>query len=138
MTTFFYIAGVAFRLFAFALVALTLISVLAPSVRDQHRHFLRPLTWAFLAAASVVAAAYFWELLAAVTSTSPYVRFTFWHVRARGPFAWVYWLTLTCALVPQLLWLPRLRRQPLSILVIAGASLLPFVTERVIVAISSR
>jgi len=134
---FFSIAGVMFRLCAVALVVLASISLSAPSVRDRLRHLLPPITCALLVSASVVAAAYLWELLAAATSSNLFERYTFWHARAGGSYAWFFWLTLALALVPLLLWFVRFRQQPLPILLIAVASLLLWVTEQMIVAITS-
>ena len=136
MTTFFYVAGMTFTLSAVALVTLALIALVAPPFRVRLPHLLSSATWIFVAAASVVAFAYVWELVVALTSSNPYERSTFWHT-VSGSYAWAYWLTLAFVFLPQLFWFTRFRRQPLSIFLIAAASLLPTAAERLVVAISS-
>jgi hypothetical protein len=132
------VAGMMLRGCALVLVAFAFVALLAPPDRDDRWwRLLAAATWIFLAAASVVATAYLWELLAALTSSNRYERFTFWEARAGGPYALAYWFSFALALLPQLLWLARVRRRLLSVLLIAGASLLPSIMERLIVAFRS-
>jgi Ni/Fe-hydrogenase subunit HybB-like protein len=62
-----------------------------------------------LATGSMVGLAYAIEFFSAMLSPSPYERFTFLN-RALGPLGWGYWIMVACnVLLPQLLWLRRLR-----------------------------
>jgi len=62
-----------------------------------------------LATGSIVGYAYLMELFIAWYSGSPYERFAFIN-RLNGPFAWGYWIMMTCNVVlPQLFWFKRLR-----------------------------
>ena len=62
-----------------------------------------------LATGSMVELAYAVEFFSAMLSPSPYERFTFLN-RALGPLGWGYWVMVACnVLLPQLLWLRRLR-----------------------------
>jgi Ni/Fe-hydrogenase subunit HybB-like protein len=78
-----------------------------------------------LATGSIVGYAYGMEFFIAWYSGSPYERFAFIN-RAVGPFAWGYWIMITCnVVVPQLFWFRRLRQNLvlvwiLSILVNVG------------------
>lgn len=59
---------------------------------------------------SIVGIAYITELFMAWYSGSIYERFTFYN-RALGPYAWAYWIMMTCNVIsPQLLWFRKLRR----------------------------
>jgi Ni/Fe-hydrogenase subunit HybB-like protein len=58
---------------------------------------------------SLVGFSYLTELFTAWYSGNPYERFVFSN-RAFGPYAWAFWTMFVCnAVVPQLLWLPRVR-----------------------------
>jgi molybdopterin-containing oxidoreductase family membrane subunit len=57
-----------------------------------------------------VGLAYATEFFTAMYSGSRYEQFAFMN-RAFGPLAWGYWIMVACnVLIPQLLWLPRVRR----------------------------
>jgi molybdopterin-containing oxidoreductase family membrane subunit len=62
-----------------------------------------------LLTSGIVALAYATEFFTAQYSGNPYEQFVFLN-RAFGPYAWAYWTMVTCnVLVPQLLWLRRVR-----------------------------
>ncbi len=63
-----------------------------------------------LATGGMVALAYGTEFFIALYSGNQYERFAFVN-RAMGPFAWAYWIMVSCnVLVPQLFWSRRIRR----------------------------
>ena len=63
-----------------------------------------------IATGSIVGIAYLTELFMSWYSGNPYERFTFIN-RAMGPYAWAYWIMMTCNVFsPQLLWIKKLRR----------------------------
>ena len=63
-----------------------------------------------LATGGIVALSYAIELFLAWYSVNPYERFAFAN-RAFGPYAWAYWIMMTCnVLLPQLLWFKKIRR----------------------------
>ena len=63
-----------------------------------------------IATGSIVGIAYLTELFMSWYSGVPYERFAFIN-RAIGPYAWAYWIMMTCnVLSPQLLWIKKLRR----------------------------
>ena len=58
---------------------------------------------------SIVGFSYLSEIFTAWYSENPYERFAFWN-RAFGPYAWAFWIMFACnAVLPQLLWLRRVR-----------------------------
>lgn len=63
-----------------------------------------------IATGSIVGIAYITELFMSWYSGVIYERFTFYN-RALGPYAWAYWIMMTCNVIsPQLLWFKKLRR----------------------------
>ena len=63
-----------------------------------------------IATGSIVGIAYITELFMSWYSGVIYERFTFYN-RALGPYAWAYWIMMTCNVIsPQLLWIRKLRR----------------------------
>jgi len=59
---------------------------------------------------SIVGIAYITELFMAWYSGNLFERFTFYN-RALGPYAWAYWIMMSCNVIsPQLLWFRKLRR----------------------------
>jgi molybdopterin-containing oxidoreductase family membrane subunit len=69
------------------------------------------MTKVLLATGLMVSYGYLCEHFIAWYSGNPYEFYTFFHVRQRGPYAPVYWLMMFCnVVVPQLFWVPSLRR----------------------------
>ncbi|MCA1759537.1 MAG: polysulfide reductase NrfD, partial [Bacteroidales bacterium] len=63
-----------------------------------------------IATGSIVGIAYITELFMAWYSGVEYERYAFMN-RALGPYAWAYWIMMTCNVIsPQLLWFKKLRR----------------------------
>lgn len=63
-----------------------------------------------IATGSIVGVAYITELFMAWYSGNEYEQYAFLN-RATGPYAWAYWIMMTCNVVsPQLLWFRKLRR----------------------------
>jgi hypothetical protein len=63
-----------------------------------------------IATGSIVGIAYITELFMAWYSGVEYERYAFMN-RAMGPYAWAYWIMMTCNVIsPQLLWFRKLRR----------------------------
>jgi molybdopterin-containing oxidoreductase family membrane subunit len=72
-------------------------------------HHLDRMAKIMLFTGSIVAFAYATELATAWYSDNRYERFTFVN-RALGPYAWAFWTMVLCnVVVPQLLWLRRVR-----------------------------
>ncbi|HET9595957.1 MAG TPA: NrfD/PsrC family molybdoenzyme membrane anchor subunit [Anaeromyxobacteraceae bacterium] len=69
------------------------------------------MTKVLLATGLMVSYGYAMEHFIAWYSGNPYESYVFFHTRQRGPYAPVYWLMMFCnVLVPQLFWIPSMRR----------------------------
>lgn len=72
-----------------------------------------------LATGSIVGYAYLMELFIAWYSGSPYERYAFMN-RMAGPYAWGYWIMMSCnVLVPQLFWFRKIRQNLVIVFIIS-------------------
>ena len=133
----YFVAGAIFS--GFAMVVTLAIPVrhlfkLHRIITDRH---LENMAKVMLATGMMVGLAYSTEFFIAWYSGNPYEAFTFLN-RAFGPYAWAYWIMVTCnVVVPQLFWSKRLRT---NALVLWGASILINVGmwfERFVIVVSS-
>jgi len=73
-------------------------------------HHLENMNKIILVTGMMVGYAYATEFFIALYSGNPFERFVFLN-RAGGPFAWSYWIMVSCnVLVPQIFWFKRFRR----------------------------
>ena len=90
-----------------------------------------------LATGSMVGFAYSTEFFIAWYSGNPYEGFTFLN-RAFGPYAWAYWIMVTCnVVVPQLFWFRKLRKNLLVLWVAAVLVNVGMWFERFVIVVSS-
>jgi len=105
----YFVAGAVFSGFA---MVLTLLIVARASMGLEHlitKRHLENMAKIIIVTGSIVGLAYGTEFFIAWFSGSKYERFAFIN-RATGPFAWSYWIMVSCNVVsPQLLWSKRLR-----------------------------
>ncbi len=106
----YFVAGAIFSGFAMVLT-LMLIARKAMNLEDYITiGHVESMNKIIIAMGSIVGIAYITELFMAWYSGSIYERFVFYN-RAMGPYAWAYWIMMSCnVLWPQLLWFRRLRR----------------------------
>ena len=106
----YFVAGAVFSGFAMVLTLLIItrkVLLLEKYITLKH---LDCMAKVLLTTGMMVGFAYSTELFIAWFSGNPYERFTFMN-RAFGPYAWAYWLMVSCnVLVPQLFWSARARR----------------------------
>jgi Ni/Fe-hydrogenase subunit HybB-like protein len=109
----YFVAGAVFS--GFAMVA-TLIIIMRKMFRLQHivtDNHLELMNKIIITTSLMVGYAYAMEFFIAWYSGVAYERFVFLN-RAFGPYAWAYWTMVTCnVLVPQLLWIKKIRRSVL-------------------------
>jgi len=109
----YFVAGAIFS--GFAMVA-TLIILLRWMFHLGHiitRQHLDLMNRIIIATSLMVGYSYLVEFFIAWYGGVAYERYAFVN-RALGPYAWAYWTMITCnVLVPQLLWIPAIRRSPL-------------------------
>jgi molybdopterin-containing oxidoreductase family membrane subunit len=90
-----------------------------------------------LATGSIVGSAYLIELFMAWYGQNPYERFVFIN-RALGPYAWAYWIMVTCnVVVPQLFWFRKFRITPWLMLPVCLLVNVGMWFERFVIVVSS-
>jgi molybdopterin-containing oxidoreductase family membrane subunit len=90
-----------------------------------------------LATGLIVAYGYFIEFFMAWYSGDIYEQFAMMN-RVFGPYGWIYWaLMFLNVIVPQALWSPRIRRNPLTLFLVALSINLGMWTERFVIVITS-
>ncbi|MGD2034661.1 MAG: polysulfide reductase NrfD [Bacteroidales bacterium] len=90
-----------------------------------------------IATGSIVGIAYITELFMSWYSGVIYERFTFYN-RALGPYAWAYWIMMTCNVIsPQLLWIRKLRRNVLFTFILSIFINIGMWFERFVIVVTS-
>lgn len=90
-----------------------------------------------LATGSIVGLAYMTEFFIAWYSGSPYERFAFIN-RAFGPYAWAYWIMVTCNVIsPQLMWSKKIRRNPAVLFILSIFVNIGMWFERFVIIVTS-
>jgi molybdopterin-containing oxidoreductase family membrane subunit len=85
----------------------------------------------------IVGLAYGTEFFVAWFSGSAYERFTFIN-RATGPFAWAYWIMVSCNVIsPQLLWFKKLRTSTAALFVLSLVINVGMWFERFVIIVTS-
>jgi molybdopterin-containing oxidoreductase family membrane subunit len=133
----YFVAGAVFS--GFGMV--TLLLIIARSAMGLHSYItvkhLDRMACIMLLTGSLVAFSYLTELFAAWYGDNPYEKAMFLN-RVAGPYAWAFWTMVTCnVIVPQSLWLRRVRRTPM---ILAAVSLLVNVGmwfERFVIIVTS-
>ncbi len=75
--------------------------------------------------------------LAWYAATTP-ERYMMLFYRPFGPYAWLFWAMIGCnAVVPQLLWIPRLRRSPLGLFAVSVLVFVGMWVERFVIIVTS-
>jgi Ni/Fe-hydrogenase subunit HybB-like protein len=105
----YFVAGAIFSGFA---MVLTLMVICRKAFRLEHIITLRHFDYMakiMLVTGSMVGYAYATEFFTAWYSGNPYEMFTFMN-RALGPYAWAYWIMITCNVIsPQIFWFKKAR-----------------------------
>jgi len=90
-----------------------------------------------LATGLMVGYSYGTEFFVAWYSGNVYEQFAFFN-RALGPYAWSYWIMVTCNVIfPQLFWFKRLRTSTVAMMVVAVAVNIGMWFERFVIVITS-
>jgi molybdopterin-containing oxidoreductase family membrane subunit len=85
----------------------------------------------------IVAYGYMCEVFFSWYGVSQYEKYLTWN-RAHGPYAPVYWATITCnVVIPQLLWFRKVRCSPVRLFVVSFFVLLGMWFERVMIVVIS-
>ena len=90
-----------------------------------------------LATGMIVVYGYFMEAFMAWYSASTYEGFMIWN-RMTGPYAFQYWALITCnAIIPQLLWISKIRRSTMGLFLIAIVVNIGMWLERYVIVVTS-
>ena len=117
----YFVAGAIFSGFAMVITLLVILRKVFHMEEYVTLHHLENMNKIILVTGMMVGYAYATEFFVALYSGNPFEEFTFLN-RAIGPFAWSYWIMVSCnVLVPQIFWFRRFRR---SIPIMFVASLL--------------
>jgi molybdopterin-containing oxidoreductase family membrane subunit len=133
----YFVAGAIFSGFAMVLT-LMLIARKVMALEDYFtvRH-VEAMCKIILLTGSIVGLAYLTEFFVAAYSANPYEQFVFLN-RALGPYAWSYWIMVSCNVItPQLLWFKRVRT---NLAVVFGITILVNVGmwfERFVIIVTS-
>jgi Ni/Fe-hydrogenase subunit HybB-like protein len=86
---------------------------------------------------SMVGYAYAMEFFIAWYSGNPYESFAFVN-RAFGPYAWAYWIMISCNVItPQLVWFKKIRRSPAALFVLSIFVNIGMWFERFVITVTS-
>ena len=107
----YFVAGAIFSGFGMVVTLMTLVRIGFPKFKDyitiDHMEVMNKI---IMATGMMVGYAYGSEFFVAWYSGNMYERYTFVN-RAMGPYAWSYWIMISCnVLIPQLFWFKKLRR----------------------------
>jgi molybdopterin-containing oxidoreductase family membrane subunit len=121
-------------------MVLTLMIIARGTMGLQHlitiRH-LENMAKIIIVTGGIVGLAYGTEFFIAWFSGSPYERFAFIN-RATGPFAWSYWIMVSCNVIsPQLLWWKRLRTSPVALFILSLVINVGMWFERFVIIVTS-
>lgn len=133
----YFVAGAIFSGFGMVLtllVPLRSVLKLEEVITVRHVELMCKVT---LATGSIVGYAYGMEFFIAWYGGNPYERFAFVN-RAFGPYAWAYWIMVTCnVLVPQLFWFKKIRTHMLVVFLISILVNIGMWFERFVIVVSS-
>ncbi|MFZ1729845.1 MAG: NrfD/PsrC family molybdoenzyme membrane anchor subunit [Bacteroidota bacterium] len=121
----YFVAGAIFSGFAMVLTLMIIARKVLGFEDYITLHHIETMCKVIIATGCIVGLAYGTELFIAWYSGNPYEKFAFIN-RALGPYAWSYWVMVSCnVIVPQLFWFRKIRRAPwlvfiLSILINVG------------------
>jgi Ni/Fe-hydrogenase subunit HybB-like protein len=86
---------------------------------------------------TMVGYAYGMEFFIAWYSGNPYETFAFVN-RAFGPYAWAYWIMVSCNVIsPQLVWFKRIRRSPVALFILSIFVNIGMWFERFVITVTS-
>jgi molybdopterin-containing oxidoreductase family membrane subunit len=134
----YFVAGAIFSGFAMVLtlsIPLRSAFQLKDFITDRH---LDNMAKVMLATGLIVAYGYLMEAFMAWYARNPYESFQLLENRPFGPYAHTYWMMMTCnVFLPQLLWFPAVRRNPLALWLLALVVNTGMWLERYVIVVTS-
>ncbi|QDU53381.1 NrfD/PsrC family molybdoenzyme membrane anchor subunit [Gimesia panareensis] len=133
----YFVAGAVFSGFAMVLtlmIPVRSICGIKDLLTDRH---LENMTKVIIATGSMVGYAYAMEFFIAWYGGNRYETFAFIN-RAFGPYAWAYWIMVTCNVIsPQLFWIKKIRTTPWMIFVVCIFVNIGMWFERFVITVTS-
>lgn len=130
----YFVAGAVFAGFAMVIlfaVPLRKMYQLQDLITDRHLDWMAKI---LLATGLIVFYGYILEVFYAWYSGSPYEMDMAVNRRYFGPYSWAYWSLIFCnGIVPQLFWIPRMRRSPYSLIFVSLAVSVGMWLERFVI-----
>lgn len=133
----YFVAGAIFSGFAMVLTLM----IIARKVLNYQEYItldhIEKMCKVILTTGGIVGLAYATEMFMAWYSVNHYERFAFIN-RALGPFAWSYWIMVSCnVIIPQLLWFKKLRRSIAFVFVMSIVINIGMWFERFVIIVTS-
>ncbi len=134
----YFVAGAVFSGFAMVITLIVPARALFKQLQDliTVRH-LENICKVILATGCMVGYAYGMEFFIAWYGANPYEKFVFIN-RATGPYAWAYWIMVSCNVItPQLFWFKKIRTSPWLMFVLAAFVNVGMWFERFVIIVTS-
>ena len=133
----YFVAGAVYSGFGMVMLLLIITRRVMNLQRYITLHHLDRMAKITLLTGSLVAFSYASEWFTAWYGGNPDERFVFVN-RATGPYAWAFWTMVVCnVVVPQFLWLPRVRASPAALLPISILINVGMWFERFVIIVTS-
>jgi len=133
----YFVAGAIFSGFAMVVTVLIFVRKVFDLEEIITLNHLEKMNKIILATGSMVGYAYGMEFFIAWYSGNPFEQFVFIN-RAFGPYAWAYWIMVSCnVFIPQLFWIKKIRRTIPSMLVIVILVNVGMWFERFVITVTS-
>ncbi len=133
----YFVAGAIFSGFAMVMTLMILARQFFGLKEVVTMHHLEVMNKIILATGSMVGYAYAMEFFIAWYSGNPYEAFAFIN-RAFGPYAWAYWIMISCnVLAPQLFWFKKIRTNILIMFIISIIVNIGMWFERFVITVTS-
>jgi Ni/Fe-hydrogenase subunit HybB-like protein len=133
----YFVAGAIFSGFAMVVTVLIFVRKIFDLERIITLDHLEKMNKVILATGMMVGYGYAMEFFIAWYSGNPFEQFVFLN-RAMGPYAWAYWIMISCnVLSPQLFWFKRIRRSIPIMLVIVIVVNIGMWFERFVIVVTS-
>jgi Ni/Fe-hydrogenase subunit HybB-like protein len=134
----YFVAGAIFSGFGMVVTLMTLVRIFVPVFKDyitlDHMEAMNKI---IMATGMMVGYAYGSEFFIAWYSGSPYEGFVFMN-RAFGPYAWAYWIMVTCnVIIPQVFWCKSVRRSIPAMFVVSIFVNIGMWFERFVIVVTS-
>ncbi len=133
----YFVAGAVFSGFAMVLTLM----IIARKVLNYQEYItvdhIEKMCKVILATGGIVGLAYATEAFMAWYSVNEFERFVFIN-RALGPFAWAYWIMVSCnVIIPQLLWFKKIRRSIVFVFIMSIVINIGMWFERFVIIVTS-